>query len=79
MILTPKELESLVEVRHRSPHQLLGMHPMGDGKGIVVRTVQPEAKTIEVIPTHEKQKPRFALKKLHDSGIFEGSTAGAKN
>src|ERR1051325_2245421 len=27
MVLTEEELRSLVDVNHRSPHQLLGMHP----------------------------------------------------
>jgi hypothetical protein len=33
MVLTQEELSSLVEVKHRSPHQLLGMHELGKGKG----------------------------------------------
>jgi len=37
MLLTQDELQSLVEVKHRSPHRLLGMHPLGDGSGLVAR------------------------------------------
>ncbi|MEW6305336.1 MAG: 1,4-alpha-glucan branching protein GlgB [Verrucomicrobiota bacterium] len=72
MILTDAELESLVQLQHSSPHQLLGMHPLGDGTGVVVRALVPGAAQIEVIPTHEKSKPSFKLKRLHDAGLFEG-------
>ena len=78
MILTPAELESLVQLIHRSPHQLLGMHPLGDGGGVVVRALIPWAKEIEVIPTHEPKLPRFSLKRLTDTGLFEGVTKGAR-
>src|SRR5690242_19221654 len=77
MILTPEELASLVQVQNRSPHQLLGMHPLGGGGGLVVRALLPNAAKVEVAPTHEKGKPRLKLKRLHDSGLFEGSTREA--
>ena len=79
MILSADELKSLVGAQHRSPHQLLGMHPMGNGSGVVVRTIQPGAEKIEVIPTHEKNKPRFPLKRIHESGLFEGTHSGSKS
>src|SRR3954463_1862566 len=72
MILTGAELESLVNLQHRSPHQLLGMHPLGDGSGVVVRAFVPDAAEVGIEPTHEKNKPRFKLQRVHDSGIFEG-------
>ncbi|MHC1767888.1 MAG: 1,4-alpha-glucan branching protein GlgB [Verrucomicrobiia bacterium] len=74
MILTPDELTGLVQVQHRSPHQLLGMHPLGDGSGLVVRAFEPDAAKVEVVPTHEKGKPRIKLKRLHEAGVFEGVT-----
>lgn len=73
MILTGAELESLVNLQHRSPHQLLGMHPLGDGSGVVVRALVPDAAKIEAAPTHEKDKPKITLQRLHDSGLFEGT------
>jgi 1,4-alpha-glucan branching enzyme len=79
MILTAEELESLVGVKLRSPHQLLGMHPLGDGSGLVVRAFQPGARKVEIAPVHEKGKPRFALKQIHETGIFEGVTTQEKN
>jgi 1,4-alpha-glucan branching enzyme len=72
MLLTSAELESLVQARHNHPHQLLGMHPLGDGSGVVVRALVPGAAKIEAIPTHEKSKPRLKLKRLHEAGLFEG-------
>src|SRR5262245_57059211 len=79
MILTAEELGSLVEAKNRSPHQLLGMHPLGDGSGLVVRAIQPGAKKVEVIPVHEKGKPRFTLKEVDPGGVFEGTTSKAKD
>ena len=78
MILTHAELESLVEVRHATPHQLLGMHPLGDGQGVVVRALVPGAKQVRVMPTHEKEMPSFRLKRLHRDGLFEGTAAEAQ-
>ncbi|MCP5517757.1 MAG: 1,4-alpha-glucan branching protein GlgB [Verrucomicrobiales bacterium] len=72
MILSNAELESLVNVQHRSPHQLLGMHPLGDGRGVVVRAFLPHAGRVEALPTHEKKRPPIALKRVHDAGVFEG-------
>jgi 1,4-alpha-glucan branching enzyme len=77
MVLTPDELRSLLELSHQSPHTLLGMHPLGDGSGLVVRAFQPDAAKIEIQPVHEKDKPRFALQRIHESGIFEGVTRSA--
>ena len=74
MILTPDELQSLVRVQHRSPHQLLGMHPLGDGSGVVVRALIPDAGAIEAVPTHEKELPKIKLRRIDDCGLFEGVT-----
>ncbi|MBA4150327.1 MAG: 1,4-alpha-glucan branching protein GlgB [Verrucomicrobia bacterium] len=77
MILTQAELDSLVHVQHRSPHTLLGMHPLGDGSGVVVRACYPDAAEIEAVPVHEKKKPSIKLTKIHDTGLFEGTTKGS--
>jgi 1,4-alpha-glucan branching enzyme len=78
MILSPDELQSLVGLKHRSPHQLLGMHPLGDGSGVVVRALVPDASAIEIQPTHEKTLPRLKLKRVHGAGLFEGMTKEIK-
>ncbi len=77
MILTPDELHSLVELIHQSPHTLLGMQPLGDGSGLVVRAFLPDAAKVEIHPTHEKTKPKFELQRIHKAGLFEGVTKSA--
>jgi len=74
MILTPDELRSIADLTHQSPHTLLGMHPLGDGSGLVVRAFLPEAAQVEIRPTHEKSKPALTLKRIDERGLFEGVT-----
>jgi translation initiation factor IF-1 len=64
MILTSAEADSLVEVRHRSPHDAFGDACLGDGAGVVVRAFHPRAVAIEAVPVHEKNKPRVKLKQV---------------
>jgi len=77
MLLTKDELHSLVELMHQSPHTLLGMHPLGDKSGLVVRAFLPDAAKVEIQPVHETDKPGFALPRIHESGLFEGVTKSA--
>ena len=77
MILSPDELRSLVELTHQSPHTLLGMHALGDHSGLVVRALLPGVKKVGVQPVHEKDKPRFELKRIPNTDIFEGFTRDA--
>ncbi len=74
MLLTKDELRSLVELTHQSPHTLLGMHPLGDGSGLVVRALLPDAEKVEIQPVHEKDKPKFELKRIPKTDVFEGVT-----
>src|SRR3954451_1448859 len=76
MILTHAELESLIQAKNKAPHQLLGMHPLGDGSGLVVRAFLPDAAQVDVVPTHEKGKPRIKLERIHASGVYEGVAKG---
>jgi 1,4-alpha-glucan branching enzyme len=78
MILSPAELRSLVDLKHQSPHSLLGMQPLGDGSGLVARAMLPDAAKVEVQPVHEKDKPKFELKRIPNTDIFEGVTTAAK-
>jgi 1,4-alpha-glucan branching enzyme len=77
MILTKAEVLSLVQLEHRSPHELLGMHRLADGSGLVVRVLAPRAATAAVVPVHEKSRPSFPLKRIHRAGLFEGLTREA--
>ena len=79
MLLTQAELQSLIEVKQRTPHQLLGMHPLADGAGVVVRALVPDAAKIEVQPTREKAQPTITLRRLHKAGLFEGVTTQTKS
>src|SRR5207244_10572589 len=74
MVLSQDEWRSLVEVRNRSPHQLLGLHPLGDGGGLVARAFAPGAAKVEFEPVHEKDKPTIKLKRVPKTDIFEGAT-----
>jgi 1,4-alpha-glucan branching enzyme len=78
MLLTHDELQSLVQARQRAPHQFLGMHPLGDGSGVVVRALLPNAAKVEIQPTHEKNKPAIQLKQLDPSGLYEGTSTGTQ-
>src|SRR5258707_15722573 len=77
MVLTQDELRSLVEVNQRSPHQLLGLHPLGDGSGLVARVLAPNAAKVEIQPGHEKDKPVIKLKRVPKTDVFEGATKEA--
>ena len=72
MVLTQEELRSLIDVNNRSPHQLLGMHPLGDGSGVVVRALVPNASKVEIQPVHEKDKPTIKLERIPNSDVWEG-------
>jgi len=74
MVLTQDELRSLTELRNRSPHQLLGLHPLGDGAGLIARALRPDAAKVEFEPVHEKDKPAIKLKRIPKTDIFEGTT-----
>jgi len=78
MLLTQSELASLTEIRHSTPHTLLGMHPLGDGSGLAVRALVPDAESIEILPVHEKDKPAVSLKRLHPGGLFGAVIPGVK-
>ena len=54
------------------------MHPLGDGAGVVVRALDPEAAAIEAVPVHEKDQPVIQLQRVHEAGLFEGAAAAAK-
>src|SRR5438046_10739080 len=77
MVLTQEELSSLMEVKQRSPHQLLGMHPLGNGSGLVARALAPNASKVEIQPVHEKAKPAIKLARIPNTDVFEGTTKEA--
>ena len=76
MVLTQEELRSLVEVKNRSPHQLLGLHVLGKGKGLVARALLPGAEKVHLEPTLEKDQPTINLKRIPKTDVFEGTAPG---
>src|SRR5436190_9711018 len=77
MVLTQAELQSLVQVRTRNPHDLLGLHELGNGGGLVGRALVPGAAKVQIQPVYEKNKPAIELNRLPKSDIFEGTTKDA--
>jgi 1,4-alpha-glucan branching enzyme len=78
MLLTQEELRSLVDVKCRAPHTLLGLHVLEDGSGLVARAFVPKAAKVEFQPVHEKAMPVIKLKRIPKSDVFEGTTSAAK-
>ncbi len=54
------------------------MHPLGEKPGVVVRVFAPEAAQARIEPVHEKDKPVIKLKRIHDSGLFEGTSRASQ-
>lgn len=73
MIISSDELESIKSAKHSCPHQIMGMHPLGSGKGIVVRCFLPNAEKVRVLPVHDKSMPEFSLSQIDEKGFFEGT------
>ena len=78
MVLTQNELKSLVEARNGSPHELLGLHILGDGSGLVARALLPDAAQAQLEPVREKEMPVIKLKRIAKTDVFEGVTLEAK-
>ena len=77
MLLTQAEIQSLIEIKGHTPHELLGMHTLADGTGVVVRALVPDAAKVEIQPVREKGMPALKLTRLHKAGLFEGVTTEA--
>jgi len=72
MNLPQDELRNLVELKHRSPHSILGMHPLQDGSGVVVRVFVSGASKVEVRALSDGDGPGLVLQQIHKFGVFEG-------
>jgi len=70
MLLSPQEFNCLLEARCGHPHQFLGMHPIGKGKGIVVRAWLQGATTCTCIATHQPDQA-YAMPLVAPEGLFE--------
>jgi 1,4-alpha-glucan branching enzyme len=69
------DAEAIVAGRHGDPFAYLGPHWLEEGRGVVIRTVQPAAAWVEVVrpPTGETTR----LSRRHPQGVFEGVFLGA--
>src|SRR5208282_3816577 len=65
------EIEQLVRAEHSDPFHVLGPHPLeGGGKAeTVVRTLQPRAESVSVLPG--KGAPPVPMARVHPDGVFE--------
>jgi len=79
VLLTPQELSDLAGLRHRSPHSILGLHPLGGGAGLVGRAFIPGATRVEITPVAKDAGPTFELSLISETGVFEGQTPEAKS
>src|SRR6267154_3683477 len=77
MLLSQEELKSLLELKNRSPHQLLGLHPLSDGSGLVARAIVLRASKVELHPLQDSKKPIINLERIPNTDIFEGTTTQA--
>jgi 1,4-alpha-glucan branching enzyme len=68
--ISDKDFYAIVEARHHDPHSALGMHPLPDGKGLVVRALVDNAVSCEVVDLTD-ESVRYPMKKYADEGFFE--------
>ena len=69
MIISEAELESIIHGNCHDPHHLLGIHPMGGNKGIVIRCWDPSAVQFRVIDKDSGKEHSMDL--VHPDGLFE--------
>ena len=74
MIISEKELNSLLSGRNSHPHTFLGLHPCEfEGKsGLVARAFVQNAVSCEIVHLEKKPEQRFVLKQMDEAGFFEG-------
>jgi len=61
------EFDALVNGRHNNPFAILGLQRTREGR--VVRTLQPGAKSVDLIDRHGDTLA--AMQRIHDGGLFE--------
>lgn len=66
------DLERLVNLSHRDPHSILGIHPVPEG--VFIRVFRPEAKSISVL----LGKREIQLQPIEPKGLFETLLPGEK-
>ena len=69
MIISKNELINIMDGFYHDPHHLLGMHILGGGAGLVVRTWDPGAKEISLLCTESGDS--FNMVCINNKGFFE--------
>jgi 1,4-alpha-glucan branching enzyme len=64
--IPPRELESLLSLRHRDPHSILGAHH--SDRGVIVRTYRPGAEKVVLLVDGE---PPREMAERPERGLFE--------
>ncbi len=72
-------IKKIINADHHDPFSILGMHEAADTEGasLVVRTFQPDARDVSVVPQKGTAKKR-KMKRVHRDGFFETVFAGKK-
>ena len=76
------DIDRILHGDHNDPFSFLGMHiEEGEGKGakptVVVRTFQPQAKSVSVVD--DSGKAVASLEKAHEQGMFIGAVEGKRD
>ena len=69
-ILPQDEIDRIVQSRHDAPHTILGPHPFGDGKRMIVRAFLPHAEAV-TLRVNDIEPDDYAMCRLHPDGLFE--------
>jgi 1,4-alpha-glucan branching enzyme len=74
-------IESLVRAEHADPFSVLGMHQEPPDGPVVVRTLLPGARTVEVVACAPGTVPTVVarLACCHPDGVFAGPVAGCRH
>ncbi len=72
MNLDKGQIVALETASHGNPFAVLGLHVVSSGKkkSVIVRTIQPHAESVSVLPDGKKAVP---MEKVSDGGVFECS------
>jgi 1,4-alpha-glucan branching enzyme len=69
MIISTREIDACLSGETGDPHSVLGLHPLGSGKGMVARCLSPAADRVELIDLRTHDTHPF--ERLDANGFFE--------
>jgi 1,4-alpha-glucan branching enzyme len=74
VIISEKELQSILSAQNSHPHSLLGLHPydLESTSGLVARAFVRDAVTCDIVRRDKKPEKRYNLEQLDGCGFFEG-------